>query len=221
MSLKIISNSSFLAGSLATVESATGWVSKNVLDPVGHFVLSNGLSSPNAEMVAFGGVGLTTAAVMSCMNKFKYMPHVLLPANGMLTANGLHMVASSAGDPALITSGLLLASSNSFGGFGTINYHMLRGEIQPDTHGAGTSYAGAQIMAAGACLNDALLISIGSAFTIDGCIRAAGNDRGWEPYKDALKTLFFMKSDAAERVQTKTMNEPAPKHDNSDINPPS
>lgn len=183
----------FLLGSLATIESATAFISDNVLRPAMDFAMANALPSPNLEMVALGGTGLAIAAGCAIAKKFQYMPYALLPANLFLTLNGIHMIANNNPDTNLFWAGMLLASSNSVGGFGTINYHLLKNRIEPDTHGAGTVLAGGQIATAGAILGDPLLATIGGAFASDGAARAMSENRTSQPYKDLVSHIVRWK----------------------------
>ena len=117
-----------------------------------------------------GGVGLAVGALMVNREKYKYVPPTLLVANAALTMNGIILAGS--GHP---LAGLLLASSNSIGGYGLANLLQLFNRISPQTHGVMSAVAGAQIASAGALLGDPVLMITGGLFVIDGV------DRGLPP----------------------------------------
>ena len=75
----------------------------------------SGLTLSN-DLVAMGGVGLAIGALMINRQKYQNAPYALLPANAVLTVNGI--VLAFSGEP---IAGTLLALSNSIGGYGTAN----------------------------------------------------------------------------------------------------
>jgi hypothetical protein len=146
----------------------------------------SGISLDN-HYVTLGGAGLAIGAALVNRRKYEAVPYPLLVANGILTANGVLLAASGE-----VWAGLLLASANSIGGYGTANLRMLLKKISPEAHGVLSTAAGLQIAAAGLCLQDPLLVSIGGLFTADGLERGLSSGRKTgDVVKEGFRSLAF------------------------------
>ncbi|MCB1551089.1 MAG: hypothetical protein KDJ26_03705 [Alphaproteobacteria bacterium] len=146
----------------------------------------SGYNLDNSHLVA-GGMGLAIGAILVNREKYKAVPYALLPANAVLAFNGLALAV--VGEP---VAGVLLASANSFGGYGTANWQMLKSRISPQGHGVASAMAGLQIAAAGAVLYDPMLVGIGALFAADGVERAFDGDQSpRQVIQGALKSLTF------------------------------
>ncbi len=144
----------------------------------------SGLTLSN-DLVAMGGVGLAIGALMINRQKYQNAPYALLPANVVLTVNGV--VLAFSGEP---IAGTLLALSNSIVGYGTANLQSLLEKISPQSHGVISSVAGFQIAAAGYFLNDPTLATIGALFTADGVERTLrGEDNLRTSVSGAIRSL--------------------------------